>query len=151
MQSHINDDLAAMLNETKRLLADDDSEFKDPARALRYALLKRVEVELDLPVLVKYGESNAVCDGYGREGDQAWQMARQDDATLFYVEPKETLHAELEQVLIHQFASIGAWYVGKTGVKQHSGWLHLLFVWHDEHPIVNQLPSEPNEEPPEAR
>ena len=146
MQSHINDDLAAMLNETKRLLADEESVFKDPARTLRYALLKRVEDDLDLPVLVKYGESHAVCDSYGRAGDQAWEMARQDDATLFYVEPEETLHAELEQVLIHQFASIGAWYVGKTGVQQHSGRLHLLFVWPDDHPVLSQLPAGPTDE-----
>lgn len=143
MQSHVNTDLAAILTKASSLQARENSSFNDPNDAIKYAVLSRIEDSIGLPVLVKYGDASAVCAEYGREGNEAWEIADCPDSTLFYVEPTEELHIEAEKTLRAQFAAIGASYIGSTGAGQHGSWLHYLFLWPDDSPLLEKFPEQP--------
>lgn len=142
MTDTLNDDLAAILDLATEIQEADQTD-REPAAALRYAVLKRIEDDLEFPALVKYGDADAVADEYGIEGDRVWHMADEADYTLFYVEPEETLHTEMRCRLDQQFLAIGAQYLGCPGTALHKRDLHRLYLWPEDHPILRWLPRTP--------
>ena len=120
-----------------------ESKERRRAEALRYAVLKRAEDELDLPALVKYGQSRSVKQTWGRDGPRVWEaVPDSQDHTLFYVEWETEPTRTQRQLLNRTMLAIGAWRVGEAGTADHPANTHTLFVWPNDHPVLSLVPGD---------
>lgn len=127
-----------------RDVADDSDSFEETSHArsaIQYAMLKRLEESgerrLDYPVVVKYGDANAVRESYGHH-DAVWGVPHPEGYILFRVMPLEQLHQEQVEKVRKQFQAIGAWYVGVTDCKATCE-MHHHFLWPKDHAVVRLL------------
>lgn len=142
-----NDHLDAILQLAEGLQYDGlpHGETGDPSSALRYAVAKRLEDDLDLPVVVKYGDADAVKETYGVEGSSVWGVDHPPGWSLFRVGVPGQMHAEQDELMHKQFLAIGAWYVGMAEDQLQE--THYHYLWPEDHPVVGSLPPEGEPEP----
>lgn len=141
---NLNDDLATILD-IAASVQEDSKPRKDAAAALRYAVLKRCEHpdHLGLPVLVKYGDAQAVREEMGVSNNRVWGAEMRDDWVLFRVEAEDDLTPGDWMALQRQFLAIGAWYVGEASPIHSGNWVHHHFLWPEDHPVLQYMPDPP--------
>lgn len=141
----MNEHLAAILDIATHYQQDPERpNLDEPEAALRYAVLDRIEDDLGLPVLVKYGDAQAVRREHGQSNDRVWGAKMPEGWTLFRVEPEEDLHIEVEEKVASQFLAIGAWYTGMAEPEPTPQRPEYQFLWPDDHPVLWYLPSPPS-------
>lgn len=114
----------------RRILEYDDSD-------IQYAVLKLLEDAYDLPVVVKYGDADAIKARDGIPDNDVWDAIPDDnDYLLFQVEYEDEL-SQTETLRLHRtMLAIGAWNVGSAGFHPHPEWEHAMFVWPKDHPVT---------------
>lgn len=140
MTDDLNDHLAAVLDiaaeqqETCTDLAD------DPASVVRYAVLRRVENDLALPALVKYGDAPALMQEMSIGESRVWGAVPGGGWTLFRIEWTSEPSANQRRLLNRTMQAIGAWRIGTAGIRGQPNWDHTLFAWPSDHPVTQMLP-----------
>lgn len=136
-----NDDLQAILSIAADIRAD-RTNMTDPAAAIRYAVLKRLEDpdHLGVPVMVKYGSAPDVRDEMGATDDPVWSVPMREDWTLFRVEPEGVPTPNLKRLVHRQFRAIGAWHVGTAAPRHSPSWMHYHYLWPEDHPVTEMVP-----------
>lgn len=140
---NFNDYLGRILDRATYIQQDAHPTTKEAAGALRYAVLKCLEEEADMDVMVKYGDADACRDTYGQSNDRVWGVEHREGWTLFRVEPKEDLSPAQVETMHRHFLAIGAWYVGETEPIQEPEWTHYHYLWPNDHPVLQMLPEPP--------
>jgi hypothetical protein len=107
--------------------------------AIRYAVLKIAEEEWGLPVMVKYGDADAVLHDHYPDDDLLFEeVPVSSHETLFSVEPRGDIEAEDRLLLMELFAAIGAWYLGTSTPRYHKT-PHHIYLWPESHPIAGMV------------
>lgn len=95
-------------------------------RSIPHAVLHELEDEHELPVVVKYGDADAIMSDYGADlcindypHDPGWLLFRLESRGL----------TELERSICKDhMQAIGAWFIGWKDNEMH-------FLWPKDHPV----------------
>lgn len=134
----LNSHLAAVLDEATKI-QEGRSPRPSADKALKNAAMNYIEKDLGLPVMVKYGDAEVVRDNYGQSMDRVWDGVPDGNYTVFYVEPDVGFSPAVEAVQ-DVMGAIGAWYVGRAAVGPQEGQQHAIYVWPNDHPVLEYLP-----------
>lgn len=136
----LDDNLSSIISLATEILAEGSgAQTRSPDGAIRYALLTYLEDRTDLPVMVKYGDAGRSRETLGIEDDDVWAAVPSGNYTLFRIEQEEPFSHGDRSVLDRTMLAIGAWYVGSAGIRGDENWTHHLYVWPDDHPVVQML------------
>lgn len=131
-----SDVLKRLIDTAARKQAEAHGEETKPEAAVRYAVLKRLEAELDLPVMVKYGDDEAVCKMYGRDDDQVWAIRGGEGYARFRIEHTATLQQKERRRIDKTMLAIGAMKLGDTGKTGNHTVMETHYLWPLDSPIV---------------
>lgn len=134
-----NPHLRVVLDLARDIQAESTGKTKKPAAALRYAVLKYLEIERDLPITVCYGDAQAVKQECGREDSAVWEMVPETDETLFYVEYDGEMDEHRRNAVHQTFEAIGGWYLGWADARGNVMRDLRLWYWPTDHPVTELL------------
>jgi hypothetical protein len=113
--------------ELERILELARAETSQRDSAIKYAVLQRLEDELELPVLVKYGDADALYHEYGEPVSEMWSKVADQgaDVTLFRIEIQASENERIAKTMHHVnrvMLSIGATHIGEDSSDMFYLW-----------------------------